>query len=67
MSFVLGRFRPSANRHGSGGSAGSSHYGHPYPGHAMHHQLPDEESIYETADPDRAGAQICGDTPDSER
>lgn len=53
--FVYGRYRHPTGRHPPG-----------Y--HHHHHQhLEEEEGIYETADRDRGGDQLCADTPDSER
>ncbi|PNF20107.1 hypothetical protein B7P43_G04792 [Cryptotermes secundus] len=49
--FVYGRYRHPTGRHP--------------PGYHQHH-LQEEEGIYETADHDRGGDQLCGDTPDSE-
>ncbi|XP_021934783.1 disintegrin and metalloproteinase domain-containing protein 19 isoform X5 [Zootermopsis nevadensis] len=49
--FVYGRYRHPTGRHPPG---------------YHHHHLQEEEGIYETADHDRGGDQLCGDTPDSE-
>ncbi|XP_047110885.1 disintegrin and metalloproteinase domain-containing protein 22 isoform X1 [Schistocerca piceifrons] len=52
--FVYGRYRHPSGRH-------------PQSYHHHHHQhVEEEEGIYETADRDRGGEQLCADTPDSE-
>nr|CAD7403273.1 unnamed protein product [Timema cristinae] len=50
--FVYGRYRHPTGRHP--------------PGYHPQHHPQEEEGIYETADHDRGGTHMCGDTPDSE-